>query len=410
MSEHDALIESELRAVDEALATGTARGETALERELGELALALAAEAVEPDPDFSAELGERVRAGFPRTPRASRIPRPRLPSLPKLRRPPMIALAGAASVLAALAVAVSLQGRGENEDMPGTTGGAADAPSLAAPREGELERGPKSGSQDGAGSSSALPADEVGPVPPTPPGGGGAAGGFAPGERERRIERSAMLTLAAPSDGLDRVADAIVTVTDRYEGFVLRSSVSTGDEGTTGGDFELRIPADRLQAALRDLSKLGDVRARSQSGQDVTRDFVSAADRLEAARAERRSLLRRLENADSDTEAEAIRRRLDLTAAEINGLRGQLRDLRLRTDFATVSVILEERDGDEGSDGSGSNGGLREALDDALESLSGSVEILVRALGVAIPLSLLAALLWLGGRSLRRRRREAALS
>ena len=401
MTEHDALIESELRMVDEALAAGTATADAARERELQELALALAAEAPEAEPGFSAELGERVRGGFPRARRSGRFPRPRLPTL---RRPPMIALAGAASLLVALAVAVSLQGRGGEEDTTAGEGGGADAPSIAAPGKEGLQR---SAGED-AGPSGALPADEVGPVLPTPPPGGGAGSGFAPGARERRIERSATITLAAPSERLDRVADAIVTVTDRYDGFVLRSSLTTGDEGTTGGDFELRIPADRLPAALRDLSKLGHVRARSQSGQDVTREFVSATDRLQAARAERRSLLRRLENAGTDTEAEAIRRRLDLTAAEINGLRGQLRDLRLRTDFATVAVILEEKDGDEGS--SGADGGLREALDDALESLSGSVEILVRALGVAIPLSLLAVLLWLGARSVRRRRREAALS
>ena len=66
--------------------------------------------------------------------------------------------------------------------------------------------------------------------------------GFAPGRRERAIERSASLTLAAPADRLDRVADRIATITDRYDGFVLRSSLGTGDEEATGGSFELRIP------------------------------------------------------------------------------------------------------------------------------------------------------------------------
>ena len=64
------------------------------------------------------------------------------------------------------------------------------------------------------------------------------------------------------------------------------------------GDFQLRIPADQLQAALRDLSALGDVRARSDTGQDVTREYVSVTDQLAAARAERRALLRRLATAD----------------------------------------------------------------------------------------------------------------
>ncbi len=167
------------------------------------------------------------------------------------------------------------------------------------------------------------------PIPPD--------GGFAPGQRNRKIERSIGLELEMPVDQMARVAEQVTTVTNRHGGFVLSSSVSTGED-SAGGDFELRIPAARLRPALRDLAGLADVRTQSQSGRDVTREHVTARDRLQSARAERRSLLRRLELAATDEEAEAIRRRLDLVAGEINGLRAQLRGLRLRTDYAVVTV------------------------------------------------------------------------
>jgi hypothetical protein len=206
------------------------------------------------------------------------------------------------------------------------------------------------------------------------------------------------------------VAERVTAVTDRYGGFVLRSSITSGDEGGEGGSFELRIPADRLQPALRDLAALGEVRSRTQSGRDVTPEFVTSADRLQGARAERKSLLRRLENATTDTEAEALRRRLDLNAAEIRGLRSQLRDLRLRTDYAIVNVsLVEDGDGDSGA-GGGSGGSIDDALDDAVGSLVDSLGIALRVLGVAIPLGLLLAAAWASARVLRRRRREAALS
>ena len=78
------------------------------------------------------------------------------------------------------------------------------------------------------------------------------------------------------------------------------------------------------------------MRSQSQSGDDVTR-AVRLGRRLasQAARAERRSLLRRLENADVRHPGGVDPpQRLDLNASEIRGLRGQLRDLRLRTDYA----------------------------------------------------------------------------
>ena len=85
-----------------------------------------------------------------------------------------------------------------------------------------------------------------------------------------------------------------------------------------------------------------------------------------------------------------------------------MRELRTRTDYAAVSVSLD-REGEDG--GAATDGdGLGGALDDALGSLEDSVEILVRALGVAIPLGLVAGALAFGARGLRRRRREAALT
>ena len=191
---------------------------------------------------------------------------------------------------------------------------------------------------------------------------------------------------------------------------MLESSLTTGDQGTTGGDFELRVPADRLQAALRDLSELGEVRGRTQAGQDVTRAFVGAGDRLEAAQAQRRGLLTRLEQAQTDTEAESIRRQLDLNAIEISGLRVNLRDLRLRTDYATVDLALESDESAGGAASGSPRDGLGGALDDALGSLSASLELLVRGLGIGIPLLLAACALLLGARTTQRRRRERALA
>ena len=397
MTKRDAHIGSDLRVIDEALERGTASAPGGPERELEELVLELAAGAPEPDPAFTADLGERVRSGFPRR-RRGRAPRVRRPAPPKLRRPPMVALAGAASIIAAVAVVVSLQSGQSKPEMSAVGGDAADRSALP-----EGGGGASGAARDSTSAPTPRVAPQLGPLP-------SADGGFAPGTEDRRIERSASLTLAAPDDRLEDVANDIIAVTDRYDGFVLRSSVSSGQEGASAGDFELRIPASRLQPALGDLSKLGDVRARTQAGKDITREFVSASDRLRAARAERRSLLTRLESADTDTEAESIRRRLDLVAAEVNGLRGQLRALRLRSDYATVAVTLERTDDEGGSSsGDGDRGGLGGALEDSLGSLSASVELLVRLLGVVLAPALLAALLWLGARVARRRRREAAL-
>ena len=261
--------DNDLALIDAALAEERVTSSEPADRELQELALALRADSPEAA-RFADELGERVREGFPRTGPAQglrgladRLPRPR-------RLLPV--MAAAATLLIALAVAVPLLRVAATTPM---TGGGRRPPSDSAQPQAESES--RSGMTQ--------------PSPVPPPGGTGQD--FDPGRGQRSIERSASLSLEAPGDELDRVAEGVAKVADRQRGFVLRSSVSSGEE-SGGGTLELRVPADRLRDTLRDLSALGKVRSRSESGQDVTASVVSASDRLESARAERASLLRRL--------------------------------------------------------------------------------------------------------------------
>jgi hypothetical protein len=394
-----------LRAVDAALAEGAVTVDDREHRELQELALTLDALTPEARPGFEADLDRRVADGFvqERGRGRGRLGGGRLRSaagglLGRLRRPSYPVMAGAASLLLALVAGLAvLQSGGEEPTSLSRDGGPGRDGGPAQPPEGDPAQ--KSLPEDAGPAGSPAPES----VPPLEPPDDG---GVAPDEPNRRIERSATLTLEAPADRLEEVANEIVAVTDRRRGFVLRSSVASGGS-SSGGSFDLRVPADALQATLRDLSRLGDVRTRTQNGEDITGAFVSTEDRLEAARAERRSLLRRLERADTDREARAIRQQLDSIAGQINSTRAELKRLRERTNYAAVSVTLEEKDGS-GESGGGSD--TNDAFDDALGSLVGAFNFMIRALGVLIPLALLAAALGLGWRTFRNRRREAALT
>ncbi len=96
-------------------------------------------------------------------------------------------------------------------------------------------------------------------------------------------------------------------------------------------------------------------------------------------------------------------------AGEINGVRAQLRDLRLRTDYAVVTVALLESEDGTGEEG-GAGGSFDDAVGDAGDLLVGTAGVLIRILAVALPLSLVALLAWLVVAVLRRRRRESVLA
>jgi hypothetical protein len=354
----------DLARIEQALAEGRPTATDPRERELEELALALRSDSPEPDPAFARRLDERVADGFAnRERRRLRVPRLRFGWMPALA-------AGTAVVIAAVVAVGVISGTGE-EEQPGSTIGVAE--------------------------------DAGGPAPttPLPPAQGGAT------TTGRQVERSAEMTIAAAADRIARAAEGIGRAAESHGGYVVNSSVSTGDDSRRGGTFTLRVPSKQLEATLADIGALGEVRSRNETSQDMTAPFRSTEKRLGNALLERRATQDELRNApEGSDEEEALRARLRVISAEIRDLNGQMEDLRRRTVFSTVDVTLEEqRDTGAGAGG----GGPGDALGDALGMLEGALVLAIRSLGVALPLTLVGLLGWLAAGVLRRRRREAAL-
>lgn len=386
MNSPESTVERDLRAIDEALTADAALHPDDEARALQELALALRADAPDATPPFAEELHGRAEAGFPPRPGTARARLSGLRSgLPTLRD--LQPVAGLLLVLAALAGGLLALPGGSDDDDGGSSGSSAGgsarsvepAPPPQAAESADIAPDAQMNSQARRGT------------------------GFVPGRENRAIARRVELELSSPAGELERLADRVTAVTNSYGGFVLRSSVSSAEEDGSG-EFDLRIPAGRLTPAVSRLSALAPVLSQSQSGRDVTPRRVTAQDRLRAALAERRGLLSRLENATTDTEAEAIRLRLDLVAGEIRGLRADLRALRLRTNYARVSVTLTAAEDSE------SNGTLGSALDDAGDLLLGGAGVAIRVLAVLLPLGLLALVAYGVSGAWTRRRRESALT
>ena len=379
----DPEVERELIALDVALGDPGAAPESPEFDDLFAVARAVRAERPLPAERFAAELDAWAAAGFAApSPRPARRRRPSRVAWPRLsRRALMPALGAAASLLVAVVVAASLLSSGED----------GRAPTVGLPEPSSTTRGEAGGAQSLAAPSTTAP------VPP---------GDVAPG-RARRVERQASLVLTAPKDEVAEVSDGVIRATDEVGGIVQSSSVSSGD-GQSGATFQLRVPARRLDDALARLSKLGHVRSRTQNSLDVTGSFVGARERLDAAAAERKGLLRQLARADTANETASVRARLRIVQSEIASARTSLRRIRVRTNYSTVSVTVQA-DGDSGASGGGA-WTPGDAMEDAVRVLEVFAGVVLVALAIVAPVAVLGWVLVAAGRVVRRRRREQALS
>lgn len=336
------------------------------------------------DEAFVARLEARVEEGFAK------------PKKPKRRRAlgdslwkPAFGLAACVLLVVVVAASVLSSPGGDDSGESSSSGGSG----AAAPSAVE-ERSPASGG-DESGASGASSTS----VPPTP--APAQADQVAPGSKPRKREQRTALELATGEDDFPETTAGVLRVADATGSIVQRSDVSEQD-GSGYATYDLRVPTSRLPEALAQLSRLADVRSRTSSVQDITASYVSARDRLQDARDERRALLRALERAETPGQRSDIRRRLADTRRRIARAESALRRVEARSDRARVDVTVRST----GEQGAWTPG---DALDDAGRILEVVAGVVLVVGAVVLPLVLVALALSYGLRLTRRRRRASVL-
>ena len=329
----DPEVQRELDALDAALRGERVDPEFA---HVAELASELREARPEPTANFNGILDARVATRFAGG--DGRQSRPAKRGLP--RRFGFVVAPVAATVLAVVVGIGFLADGGRDQDDSGfdslsvqEDSGGGGAP---APIGGEASSSEEFAPADRSGAQSTIEPAPGMTVPPTPPGT--PTQPLKPGQA-RKQELTAAMTLSTEPDEVDDVADGVVDVVDTYRGIVVSSNVSAnGDKGRA--TFDLRIPAQNLQATLADLSDLASVTSRDEGLLDVTAPFISAEERFDDAKAEVDSLVAQLAEASSQSEIDSIKARLAPARAELAAARAELADLKQRTDFSRLSVTV----------------------------------------------------------------------
>jgi Domain of unknown function (DUF4349) len=155
------------------------------------------------------------------------------------------------------------------------------------------------------------------------------------------IARTADITITARDFAKTRTA--LDDLLRRRQGYMGQLNVSTPTDGVRSLTATLRVPADQLDPALADLRALGRVQSESQSGEEVSAQYVDLEARLQNARnTEERltALLRQQTGKLSDVlavETEASRVR-----GEIESMEAEKKLLDTRIAYATLNVTISE--------------------------------------------------------------------
>jgi Domain of unknown function (DUF4349) len=383
--------------------------------ELAELALLLADERPEIDPEFARSLDDRVARRFAARPGGrvgGRVGGPQSSGAGSSRGrrwmwKPIAGTLAAGFAAVVVVVIVGSGGGGSLSDISSsstfksaatTAASSAAGPSAtAAPAPEHATAAAASGSSGSAASSAAS--------------GSGSAPAPQPPSNGRKIVQSAQLALTSAPNHVEDVAQEVFDVVGRENGVVNRSTV-TATGGTDGyAQFQLRVPSGSLSATMNLLSRLryAHVSSRTDNTQDVNDAYMSVTHRLADARALRSALLKQLANAVTQQQIDSLGARIRDAEASIASDEATIRTLNRRINFSQITLSINAASAPAPvTHGSGSFT-LGKAAHDAGRVLTVAAGVALVGLAALVPIALIVALaLWIWV-AIRNRRREQAL-
>ena len=235
-----------------------------------------------------------------------------------------------------------------------------------------------------------------------------AADATAPAPTTGRATRySAQLTLAVKDvDGLSDATQKALQITRDLGGYVVSVSYATSDTGVSS--LTLKVPTANVQDALVRLTGLGKIVSQQVQIDDLQGQVDELTKRETALRGQIARLSARLADPDLDAQTRAtLEARRDAARAELARVRTTRAQVNGEARYATIQLTLQTSQ-------SSAVAPVPSRWDDALgragEILVAEATIVLYALVILGPLALLALLVWLGRRGLRRRQEAELLS
>jgi len=194
------------------------------------------------------------------------------------------------------------------------------------------------------------------------------------------------MTLEVANGQFDSSLDRVIGLVEGDGGYI-SGSQAQADQGQPlrSGQVTFQVPADKFEAVVASLRRLGTARDISISGNDVSLQYVDLQARLRNAEAQRNAMLTLLQQARSVGDIIQVQTQLGQITGQIEALQGQIQYLDHSTTYASVTVTISEGAASPARD----DWGLRTAGTQALRNMVTTLDVLVLVVGSLAPLLLI---------------------
>ena len=224
-------------------------------------------------------------------------------------------------------------------------------------------------------------------------------------DRAQRV--SATLTVEVKdANAVSRAAQSALDLTRSLGGYVVASSVATGEEGSAS--ITVRVPVAKVQDAIAGLSDLGRLVSQQVTIDDLQQNLDELARRETVVRTQIARIRARLESETLDAQTEAVlRARVQTLRTELTSIRQGLAATNAEARMSTIQLAVVTP-GAFGAVAPPSR--IDRTIDEALNVLAWEGVVALGLLIVLAPFALVGFAAWLGRRFYRRHEEERLLA
>ena len=207
-------------------------------------------------------------------------------------------------------------------------------------------------------------------------------------------------------DSIEVAVAAVRALAAQLGGYVGNVSIMSGEHEVRSATLEVKVPATRFDEALAGVRPIGKVEHSTTSAVDVGEEYVDVSARVaNAKRLEARLVALLAQRTGKLEDVLAVERELARVREEIERYEGRLRYLDANIATSTIAVSVHEKAPLVASH-PGVNP-IRQAFVNMWRNFVAFVALGIEAMGVIVPVAVLALLAWLGWKRVRRARLES---
>jgi Domain of unknown function (DUF4349) len=144
-------------------------------------------------------------------------------------------------------------------------------------------------------------------------------------------------------DSLTTAEQAVLKLIKDHDGFLAESDQSSVTSTQRRATWRVRVPVDRFEVFLAEVTRLGEVRQNHLGSQDVTEEYFDVDARIHNKQEVEKRLLKHLSESTGKLEdILAVERELSRVRGEVEQMQGRIRFLANRTALSTITVEAME--------------------------------------------------------------------